>query len=87
MGAQLIDGTSIAKGIRTGLNEEIKAIQQEKPYFKPSLIIVQVGDRPDSNTYVRMKLKAADEANISCQLVKLDEKVTQAEVSIRSLLI
>ncbi|VVT57857.1 uncharacterized protein SAPINGB_P005904 [Magnusiomyces paraingens] len=80
MVAELIDGNAIAKSIRTGLNEEIKAIQAEKPYFKPSLVIFQVGDRPDSSTYVRMKLKAAAEANISCQLKNLPESVTQAEL-------
>lgn len=51
-----------------------------EPRYKPSLVIVQVGDRSDSSTYVRMKLKAAEEANIECKLVKLDESITEIEV-------
>lgn len=39
-----------------------------------------VGDRSDSSTYVRMKLKAAEEANISCKLVKLPEEITETEL-------
>lgn len=81
MVAELIDGNAIAKSIRAGLNEEIAQIQASKPYFKPSLVIIQVGDRPDSSTYVRMKLKSAAEANISCELKKIPETVTQAQVS------
>ena len=38
-------------------------IQKRNPSFKPGLAIVQVGDRPDSTTYVRMKGKAAQEVS------------------------
>lgn len=86
MVAELIDGNSIAKAIRSNLNKEIADIQVTKPYFKPSLVIIQVGDRPDSSTYVRMKLKAAAEANISCEAKKIPESVTQAQVSALSIL-
>jgi methylenetetrahydrofolate dehydrogenase (NADP+)/methenyltetrahydrofolate cyclohydrolase/formyltetrahydrofolate synthetase len=39
-----------------------------------------VGDRSDSSTYVRMKLKAAEEANIDCELVNLPEDTTEADL-------
>lgn len=68
------------RNIRTHLNEEIKGIQAGKPFFKPSLVIIQVGDRPDSSTYVRMKLKAAVEANIECEIKNFPESITQVEV-------
>lgn len=45
-----------------------------KPSFKPKLVIFQVGSRQDSNAYVRMKLKAAKEANIECELRKIPEE-------------
>lgn len=70
------------RNIRTRLHDEIKEIQNKKPSFKPSLIIIQVGDRPDSSTYVRMKLKAAQEANISCEIEHYPESITQAQVRI-----
>jgi methylenetetrahydrofolate dehydrogenase (NADP+)/methenyltetrahydrofolate cyclohydrolase/formyltetrahydrofolate synthetase len=61
MAATKIDGTAIAKSIREGLKAEIAKIQESNPRFKPSLVIFQVGNRSDSSTYVRMKLKAAEE--------------------------
>ena len=78
MAAVTIDGTAIAKSIREKINAQIKRTQTSNPRYKPSLIIVQVGDRSDSSTYVRMKLKAAEEANINCDLVKLPEDITEA---------
>ncbi|KAF2005968.1 FTHFS-domain-containing protein [Amniculicola lignicola CBS 123094] len=39
-----------------------------------------VADRSDSSTYVRMKLKAAQEANIDCEIVKFAEDVTEGEL-------
>jgi methylenetetrahydrofolate dehydrogenase (NADP+)/methenyltetrahydrofolate cyclohydrolase/formyltetrahydrofolate synthetase len=75
-----IDGTAIAKNIRERLKEEIQTVQQSNPRFKPSLVIFQVGDRSDSSTYVRMKLKAAEEANILCKVVNFPESITQPEI-------
>ena len=43
-------------------------------------MIIQVGDRPDSSAYVRMKLKAAREANIDCELRRFPEDITEGEI-------
>ncbi|ODH16243.1 hypothetical protein ACO22_06371 [Paracoccidioides brasiliensis] len=80
MAAIKIDGTAIAKNIRERLNAEIQKSQQTNPRFKPSLVIFQIGDRSDSSTYVRMKLKAAQEANIQCQLTKFSEEISELEL-------
>ena len=80
MTAAKIDGTAIAKDIRDRIGTQIKKTQDSNPRYKPSLTIVQVGDRPDSSTYVRMKLKAAEEANIICDLVQYPESITEAEL-------
>ena len=80
MAAEKIDGNAIAKKIREKIRGDIQTIQQTNPRYKPSLTIVQVGDRPDSSTYVRMKLKAADEANIVCNLVNYPETITELEL-------
>ncbi|KAH8147871.1 uncharacterized protein LAJ45_07972 [Morchella importuna] len=80
MVAEKIDGTLVAKRIRERINQEIKKKQETSSRFKPSLTIVQVGDRSDSSTYVRMKLKAAEEANITCDLIKLDAEITEAQL-------
>lgn len=49
------------RSIREHVKDEIMEIQKRNPRFKPGLAIVQVGERPDSTTYVRMKGKAAQE--------------------------
>ncbi|KAK6204604.1 tetrahydrofolate synthase [Scheffersomyces amazonensis] len=80
MVAQLIDGKAIALQLRTKIHDEISQLQAKHHDFKPSLTIIQVGDRPDSSTYVRMKLKAAEEANIECKIINLAESVTEFEI-------
>jgi methylenetetrahydrofolate dehydrogenase (NADP+) / methenyltetrahydrofolate cyclohydrolase / formyltetrahydrofolate synthetase len=80
MTATKIDGTAIAKGIRERLHQQILDTQKDNDRYKPSLKIIQVGDRPDSSTYVRMKLKAAEEAEISCELVHLPSTITEPEL-------
>jgi methylenetetrahydrofolate dehydrogenase (NADP+) / methenyltetrahydrofolate cyclohydrolase / formyltetrahydrofolate synthetase len=80
MTANKIDGTAIAKKIRERLHTEIENTQKANPRYKPCLRIIQVGDRSDSTTYVRMKLKAAQEASIDCELLQFPESVTEAEL-------
>ncbi len=80
MVAERIDGTAIARRIRENINAEIKQKQETNPRYKPSLVIVQVGDRSDSSTYVRMKLKAAEEANIICKIQHYPETISEAEL-------
>ncbi|KAF2841788.1 FTHFS-domain-containing protein [Patellaria atrata CBS 101060] len=80
MTANKIDGTAIAKNIRQRLHAEIKQKQETNPRYKPSLTIIQVGDRSDSSTYVRMKLKAAEEAQIICKLENYPEDITEPEL-------
>ncbi|GAD97182.1 C1 tetrahydrofolate synthase [Paecilomyces variotii No. 5] len=80
MAGTKIDGTAIAKDIRERLKAEIAKTQEINPRFKPSLVIFQVGDRSDSSTYVRMKLKAAEEANIQCKIVNFPESISQPEI-------
>ncbi|KAL4779378.1 formate--tetrahydrofolate ligase-domain-containing protein [Aspergillus varians] len=73
MAAENINGTQIAKDIRAGLKNEIQKIQEVNPRFKPSLVIFQ-------GTYVRMKLKAAEEADIVCKVVTFPESITQPAI-------
>lgn len=80
MAAANIDGIAIARDIRARIKANIKKNQEANPRFKPSLTIVQVGDRSDSSTYVRMKLKAAEEADIICKIANYPESITEPEL-------
>nr|XP_036584977.1 C-1-tetrahydrofolate synthase (formate-tetrahydrofolate ligase) [Colletotrichum truncatum]KAF6794745.1 C-1-tetrahydrofolate synthase (formate-tetrahydrofolate ligase) [Colletotrichum truncatum] len=80
MVATKIDGTAIAKKIRETIANDILEKQKANPRFQPTLKIIQVGDRSDSATYVRMKDKAAKEANISCELIHFPESISEPEL-------
>lgn len=80
MTAEIIDGTAIAKKIREKIHADIEATRSSNPRFKPSLKILQIGNRSDSSTYVRMKLKAAQEAAIDCELIQFPESITEREL-------
>ncbi|RDL37856.1 FTHFS-domain-containing protein [Venustampulla echinocandica] len=80
MTATKINGTAIAKSVRESVRAQIEASQKINPRYKPSFRIIQVGGVSESSTYVRMKLKAAIEANIDCELVQFPDTVTEAEL-------
>lgn len=39
--------------------------------LKPSLVVIQVGNRPESNSYIRGKVEDCEEVGIGCRLIKL----------------
>lgn len=80
MAGQKADGTALAKSIRERLHAQIQEAQRLNPRYKPSLKIIQIGDRADSSTYVRMKLKAAEEADILCELIQFPSSITEPEL-------
>ncbi len=64
MTAQIIDGKAIAAQIREEIRADVERLRQT--YGKvPGLAAVLVGDRKDSQTYVRMKKKACAEVGIA----------------------
>lgn len=52
----------------------------EQLRFRPQLTIIQVGDRPDSSSYVKSKLKAAKSANIDSKLLKFDADMSEEDL-------
>lgn len=80
MAAIKIDGNAIAKSIREKLHAQVAETQKSNPRYKPSLKIIQVGDRADSSTYVRMKLKAASEAGIEAELLQFPEDISEVNL-------
>ncbi len=79
MSAQLIDGKAIAATIREEIRNEVEAIKAK--YGKvPGLATVLVGGRKDSQTYVRMKKKACEEAGIASFGCDLPEDTSQEEL-------
>lgn len=80
--AVILSGRQIAKEIREKLAVDVKEIKAKHPEFKPLLTIVQVGGREDSNVYIRMKRRAAEEVGCDSQHVKFPRSITEEEVCI-----
>ena len=79
MTAQIIDGKVIAEQIRKEVAEEVaKMMAAGKP--KPGLATVLVGERPDSQQYVRTKQKICAELGMESFGHYLEATVTQEEV-------
>ncbi|EFX76603.1 hypothetical protein DAPPUDRAFT_198836 [Daphnia pulex] len=77
---QLLSGTEVAKNIRAALAEQVKQLKEQCSGFTPGLTIIQVGAREDSNIYIRMKMKAAEEIGIKATHTVLPSSTTQAEL-------
>uniref|UniRef100_A0A9J8D9G0 C-1-tetrahydrofolate synthase, cytoplasmic n=1 Tax=Cyprinus carpio carpio TaxID=630221 RepID=A0A9J8D9G0_CYPCA len=65
--------------VKEQLKKEVAAMNQF-PGFRPGLVVLQVGDRDDSNLYISMKLKAAAEIGINANHIRLPETATEDEV-------
>ncbi|KAI3652164.1 hypothetical protein MP228_003467 [Amoeboaphelidium protococcarum] len=78
--AKIIDGKAIAKQCTDKLKAQIAQYKADYPQFQPRLAIVQVGDRQDSNAYVRMKIKAAEDVGIQLDHILLPEQISQQQL-------
>ncbi|KAF2366646.1 Formate-tetrahydrofolate ligase FTHFS [Trinorchestia longiramus] len=78
--AKLISGKEVSQDVRNQLADRCKKLQEEFPGFQPGLAIVQVGAREDSNVYIRMKIKAAEEIGIKARHVCFPNTITQSQL-------
>ncbi|XP_060908857.1 C-1-tetrahydrofolate synthase, cytoplasmic-like [Labrus mixtus] len=83
--ATVISGIKTSNLVRERLKAEVESMKSEFSGFRPGLVVLQVGDRDDSNLYISTKLKAAAEIGIQAKHVRLPNTTTQDEV-LRSIL-
>ncbi|XP_051908781.1 C-1-tetrahydrofolate synthase, cytoplasmic-like [Hippocampus zosterae] len=76
--ATIISGNQTSKLVRERLKKEVDEMKVTK--VVPSLLVLQVGNREDSNLYISSKMKAAAEVGIEAKHVRLPNTVTQDEV-------
>jgi len=72
MTARLIDGKAVAAAVRASVATRVATL----PY-RPGLAVVLLGEDPASQTYVRNKDKAAAQAGINTQTIRLPAATTQ----------
>ena len=79
MSAQIIDGKAIAATIRGEIKAEVDAMQTRYSQVQ-GLATVLVGERKDSQTYVRMKKQACAEVGIASFSHDLPADISQADL-------
>lgn len=75
----IIDGKSIAEEIRSGIAKEVYQMRESISNV-PGLAVVLVGQRRDSQTYVRYKIKACQEVGIRSLTAELPDDCPEDEV-------
>ncbi|KAJ6220440.1 hypothetical protein RDWZM_006252 [Blomia tropicalis] len=73
--SKLINGKELADQIRAKLIGIVTKLS-----ITPQLAIVQIGQRSDSNVYIKLKKQFADSVGVQVKHVLLDRTVTQKEV-------
>jgi methylenetetrahydrofolate dehydrogenase (NADP+)/methenyltetrahydrofolate cyclohydrolase len=79
MAATIIDGAGIAAQIRAEVADRVAAFTARADR-RPGLAIVLVGDRPDSQIYVRNKLKMGADAGLDADVSALPATASLAEL-------
>jgi len=79
MGAQLLNGRSLAKKLREDLKKDIESFisKHKKPI---SLAAVQLGENPASAVYLKSQTKVAEKLGIEYKLHTLNDKISQDEL-------
>ncbi|XP_035278260.1 C-1-tetrahydrofolate synthase, cytoplasmic-like [Anguilla anguilla] len=76
----VISGNKTSQQVRERLKRDVEKMGAQFPRFRPGLVVLQVGDREDSNLYISMKLKAAAQIGINANHIRLPKTATEAEV-------
>jgi methylenetetrahydrofolate dehydrogenase (NADP+)/methenyltetrahydrofolate cyclohydrolase len=71
----ILDGKIIKSKIIDKLKEEVSRMD-----YKPLLVVIQVGDNPASNTYIRNKAKMCENIGYRFELKKYSETVLEEEI-------
>lgn len=75
----IINGELIAKEIRSSIAEEVRQMKQAIDKV-PGLAVILVGQRRDSQSYVRCKIKACEEVGISSRVAEFPVDCNDNEI-------
>jgi len=76
--ARILDGKATAAAVREDVAARVAALVEHD--LRPALRVVLVGDDPASEVYVRNKDRAATQAGIDVDTIKLPASTSQAEL-------
>ncbi len=75
MTARIIDGKAIAAALRARITDRVSTLG-----YRPSLVVLLVGDDPASAVYVRSKDRAANAAGIAATTIRLPATISQTDL-------
>ena len=75
MPARIIDGKAVAARLRSEVAARVAALP-----FTPGLVVVLVGEDPASTVYVRNKDRAAHQAGLRAETIRLPAATSQADL-------
>lgn len=75
MTARIIDGKAIAAALRARIADRVSTLG-----YRPSLVVLLVGDDPASAVYVRSKDRAANAAGIAATTIRLPATISQTDL-------
>ncbi len=75
----IIDGKSLAQGIRSHIADEVEILSRERNIV-PGLAVILVGDDPASHAYVTMKAKACKEVGYYSIVHEMPDTISQDEI-------
>src|SRR5690625_2056668 len=78
MTAELISGKELSDKIREEIKEETKKLKEKD--VTPHLSVILVGNDPASESYVRGKEKAFQNAGMGSEVIKLEESVSEEDL-------
>lgn len=78
MSAKIIDGKQVAKDIREEIRLEVEQLKRNG--VQPGLAVVLVGEDPASQSYVKAKAKACEEAGIYSRVIRKSEAISEQEL-------
>ena len=70
----LLDGKAAAQEVKDYLKKIVDLGVHRK------LVIVQVGDNPASNTYIKNKVKACEYVGVECEVKHFEESITEEKL-------
>ena len=71
----ILDGKKIKNEILDELKNEVSELTE-----KPNFVVIQVGDNPASNVYMKQKAKMAEYVGYGYKHLKLEEDITEKEL-------
>lgn len=75
MSAEILNGTNLAKRIRTDIRSKLKKLK-----IKPGLAVIQVGDDPASNIYIKHKQRDCNKVHFHSEVHRLSAETNQQDI-------